>query len=67
MLLSDGILGSLEMSGGCLEDVWGYLSGNHGNLRRSDLSPQIKNGDRERKLRNGERKLREDWKMEMQW
>ena len=29
------------MSGGCLEDVWGYLGGNHGNLRRSDLSECI--------------------------
>ena len=27
----------------------------------------IERGNRERKLRNGKRKLREDWKMEMQW
>ena len=29
------------VSGGCLEDVWGYLGGNHGNLRCSDLSECI--------------------------
>ena len=31
------ILSSLEMSGGCLGDVWGYLSGIHGNWRHSDM------------------------------
>ena len=25
------------VSGGCLKDVWGYLGGYHGDLRRSDL------------------------------
>ena len=29
------------VSGGCLEDIWGYLGGNHGNLRCSDLSECI--------------------------
>ena len=40
LLLSVGMLCSLELSGGCLGDVWvvsgGVLSGFHGNWRRSD-------------------------------
>ncbi len=37
LLSSVDILSSLEMSGGCFGDVWGYLSGIHGNLRHSDM------------------------------
>ena len=32
--MSGGVWG---VSGGCVGGVWGYLSGIHGNLRRSDL------------------------------
>ena len=37
LLASVEILSSLEMSWGCLGGVLGYLSGIHGNLRRSDV------------------------------
>ena len=41
LLSSVDVLSSLEMSGGCLGNVWevsgGYLSGIHGNWRQSDM------------------------------
>ena len=55
-LSSVGMLCSLELSGGCLGDVWvvsgGVLIGIHGNWRRSDAfgvylgSPSLQYGDK---------------------